>query len=61
MDAGDYRMIVRWVTGVLADEHVAQSPRLLDACHTLMNHAWSRLHPNAESSSETHAKTREES
>jgi hypothetical protein len=61
MDAGDYRMIVRWVTGVLADEHVAQSPRLLDACHTLMDHAWSRLHPNAGPSNETHAKTREES
>ena len=61
MDAGDYRMIVRWVMRLLDDEHVAQSPRLLDACHTLMDHAWSRLHPKARPSNETHAKTREES
>jgi spore cortex formation protein SpoVR/YcgB (stage V sporulation) len=61
MDAGDYRMIVRLATDLLGDERATRSPRLLDACHALMDRSWSRLHPKSKSSNETHAKTREES
>jgi hypothetical protein len=61
MDAGDYRMIVRWVMRLLGDGKTASIPSFHDACQELMDHAWSRLHPKAGPSNETHAKTREES
>lgn len=58
MDSGDYRMIVRWVMDLLDDRRVS-SPVLPDACRALMDRAWSRLHPGARSSNETHERTRE--
>jgi hypothetical protein len=58
MDSSDYRMIVRWVMDLLDDGRVP-SPVLQDKCRTLMDRAWSRLHPRARSSNETHERTRE--